>query len=64
MNALEARPMYTTQLDNGTLNAYALEPQVYIASSPSPEQQRRYVLQGGLAMLLVTGLMMVALAVS
>ena len=56
--------MYTTQLDNGTLNAYAVEPQVYFATPPSPQQRQRYVLQAGLAVLLVTGLMTVALTVS
>lgn len=56
--------MYTTQLDNGTLNAYAVEPPMYLATFPSPEQRQRYALQGGFAVLLVTGLMMVALAAS
>ncbi len=34
--------MYTKQLDNGILNAYAVETEMYYAVSPSPEQQRNY----------------------
>jgi hypothetical protein len=56
--------MYTTQLDNGILNNYAAEPEIYFAASPSVEQQRRYALQGGLAVLFVTTLLLVSLAVS
>ncbi|MBE7384874.1 MAG: ssl1498 family light-harvesting-like protein [Leptolyngbya sp. SIO1E4] len=56
--------MYTTQLDNGVLNAYAVEPKPYLADYPSPEQQRRYALQGAVSALLVTSLFMVAFAVS
>lgn len=57
--------MYTTtQLDNGTLNNYAVEPEVYFAAYPSAEQQQRYALQGALAAMLVTGLLLVSLAVS
>lgn len=54
----------TTQLDNGILNNYAVEPEVYIAAYPSPEQQRRYAFQGAVAALLMTGLLLVSLAVS
>ena len=56
--------MYTTQLDNGVLNAYAVEPDTYLAEYPSPEQQQRYALQGAIASLLVAGLVLVTLAVS
>jgi hypothetical protein len=56
--------MYTTQLDNGILNAYAVEPQTYLAEYPSQTQQQRYALQGVIATLFVTSLVMVALAVS
>ncbi|HIK45106.1 MAG TPA: ssl1498 family light-harvesting-like protein [Leptolyngbyaceae cyanobacterium M65_K2018_010] len=57
--------MYTTtQLDNGILNNYAVEPQVYLATYPSLWQQRRYALQGAVATLLVTGLILTACAVS
>ncbi|WP_017297000.1 photosystem II assembly protein Psb34 [Nodosilinea nodulosa] len=54
----------TTQLDNGTLNNYAVEPAMYFASYPSPEQQRGYVVQATAAALFVAGLLLVSLAVS
>ena len=56
--------MYTKQLDNGILNAYAIETDMYYAVSPSPEQQRQYAQQAGLAALLVTTLVTVAMTVS
>ena len=56
--------MYTTQLDNGITNAYATEPEMYYAAFPSPEQQRNYSQQAGLAVLLVATLFSVALTVS
>jgi hypothetical protein len=56
--------MYTTQLDNGTLNNYAIEPQVTYAEYPTVYEQRRYVLQGAIATLLVTALILTSLAVS
>ena len=40
--------MYTTVNETGQLNNYATEPNMYLASYPAPEQQRRYLLQGGL----------------
>lgn len=54
----------TTQLDNGILNNYAVEPEMYFATYPSPEQQKGYALQAAIAALFVTGLMLVTLAVS
>ncbi|NJM95865.1 MAG: ssl1498 family light-harvesting-like protein [Phormidesmis sp. RL_2_1] len=56
--------MYTTTDETGRLNNYATEPPVYFSTFPSPEQQRRYVIQGGLAMLLVCSVLLVALYVS
>jgi len=56
--------MYTMQLDNGVLNVYATETEPYFAEYPSPEQQQRYIRQGALAALLVTGLFLVSFAVS
>lgn len=56
--------MYTTQLDNGTLNIYPTEPKTYYAEYPAPYQQRRYLFQGALATLFVTSLFLVSLAVS
>ena len=57
--------MYTTtQLDNGILNNYAVEPETYYAVFPSPEQRQSYALQGAIATLFVTALVFVSFAVS
>ena len=56
--------MYTTTDQEGMLNNYATEPQIYASSYPFPEEQRRYAFQGALAVLLVTSLILTALAVS
>jgi len=56
--------MYTTTDERGILNNYATEPAVYLAESPSPEQKRRYVLQGAVAVMFVTGILLTAFAVS
>lgn len=56
--------MYTTTDDKGILNNYATEPEMYFANYPSPEQQRNYALQGAIATLFVTALVLVSFAVS
>jgi hypothetical protein len=56
--------MYTTQDERGILNNFATEPRVYFAEYPSPEQQRQYLFQGSLAIVFVTTLFGIALAVS
>lgn len=56
--------MYTTINETGQLNNYATEPEMYLANYPAPEQQHRYLLQGGLAALLISTLMLTALSVS
>jgi hypothetical protein len=56
--------MYTTQDERGILNNYAIEPKVYFAEYPSPEQQRQYLLIGSLAVILVTSLFAIAIGVS
>jgi hypothetical protein len=56
--------MYTTTNECGVLNNYAVEPQMYLASYPSSEQQARYKVQGAIAALLVTALVLVSLGVS
>ncbi|MBE9049727.1 ssl1498 family light-harvesting-like protein [Nostocales cyanobacterium LEGE 11386] len=56
--------MYTTINENGVLNNYANEPQMYYATYPNQEQQQKYALQGAIAVLLVTSLILVALGVS
>ncbi|MGK7894099.1 MAG: ssl1498 family light-harvesting-like protein [Xenococcus sp. (in: cyanobacteria)] len=56
--------MYTTQLDNGTLNNYAAEPKVYLADYPAVYEQRRYIVQAALAALVVTATILISFAVS
>ena len=56
--------MFTTIDETGRLNNYAVEPEMYLASYPSPEQQESYKQQGGLAALLVTALVFLSFAVS
>ena len=48
----------------GLTNNYAVEPDVYYALFPSPEQARQYALQGAAAALLVVGLIFTSIAVS
>lgn len=54
---------YTTD-DRGVLNNYAAEPAVYFAEYPSQEQQRRYAIQGAVAIMLITSVFLTAFAVS
>ncbi len=56
--------MYTTANENGVLNNYATQPQVYYAEYPAIWEQRKYVLQGVFASLIVTTLVLVAFSVS
>jgi hypothetical protein len=56
--------MYTTINEDGILNNYAAEPQVYYAEYPAIWQQRKYVLQSMFATLIVTTLVLVAFSVS
>ncbi|MBD2103661.1 photosystem II assembly protein Psb34 [Leptolyngbya sp. FACHB-261] len=53
-----------TQDERGILNNYATEPVMYLADSPSSEQQRFYVFQGVAASALVGLLILTALSVS
>jgi hypothetical protein len=55
--------MYTTD-DRGILNNYATEVPVYPAQYPTPEEQRRYLIQGAFATLLVAVVIGIAFAVS
>jgi hypothetical protein len=55
--------MYTTD-DQGILNNYAIEPAVSYAEYPSQEQQSRYAIQGAIAALLVSLLVLTAFSVS
>ncbi|MBE9004685.1 ssl1498 family light-harvesting-like protein [Fortiea sp. LEGE XX443] len=56
--------MYTTVNEDGVLNNYAKEPQVYCAEYPAIWEQRRYVLQGAVATMFVAVLVLFAFAVS
>ena len=57
--------MYTTtQLDNGTLNNYAVEPKMTYAEYPGFYQQRRYLKQGAVAAFFVSALILISFAVS
>lgn len=56
--------MNTTQLDNGITNNYGVEPKLYYAQYPSPYQQRQYVIQGSIAALFVTSLVIVSTIIS
>ncbi len=50
--------------NEGQLNNYASEPPVYYAQYPSPEQQQRYLLQGGIFILAITGLILFSIGIS
>lgn len=56
--------MFTTTDETGLLNNYGIEPKVYYAEYPAPYQQRRYLLQGFLALLFVSSLIIVSVAIS
>ena len=57
--------MYTTtQLDNGILNNYAVEPEMTYQEYPTVWEQKRYLQQGAVAALIVTALVLVSFAIS
>jgi hypothetical protein len=57
--------MYTTTNEQGILNNYPTEPQVYCAAAyPEQEQQRLYTYQAAVASVFVTAIILVALGVS
>lgn len=56
--------MYTTVNEDGILNNYATEPQMYYSGYPNTQQQRQYALQGAFATLLVVTLVLLGLGVS
>lgn len=56
--------MYTTTSNEGTLNNYASEPNLYYAEYPSVEQQQRYLFQGAVAVLFVGLLLLTTFSVS
>lgn len=56
--------MYTTVNEEGILNNYAPETSIYYAEYPAVWEQRRYALQGAIATLFVTFLVLTTFAVS
>ncbi|MDZ8188338.1 MAG: ssl1498 family light-harvesting-like protein [Nostoc sp. ChiSLP02] len=56
--------MYTTVNEDGVLNNYANEPKMYYADYPAIWEQRKYLVQGTFASLIVTTLVLVAFSVS
>lgn len=50
--------------DEGIMNNYAVEPDTSLANYPSPEQQKRYLLMGVGATLLLTSVLAIAFTVS
>jgi len=56
--------MFTTTDERGILNNYATEPKMSYAEYPTVWEQRRYVVQGAIATLLVSGLILTAFLVS
>ena len=56
--------MYTTQLDNGTFNNYAVEVPVTYEEYPTVYEQRRYIIQGLIAAFFVTATIVTAFVVS
>ena len=58
------KTMYTTTNEDGILNNYAAEPKIHYAEYPAIWEQRKYVLQGLFATLIVTTLVLVGFSVS
>lgn len=56
--------MYTTVNENGVLNNYATEQNMYYAEYPTKEKQSQYAIQAAFATLMISTLLLVALSVS
>ncbi len=56
--------MFTTSDENGILNNFANEPDMYYATYPTQQQQRGYLVQGVFATLLIIGLGVVVTLIS
>jgi hypothetical protein len=50
--------------EQGKLDNFAIEPQVYVAEYPTPAEQRRYALQGAIAVVFVSALIFISFAIS
>jgi hypothetical protein len=57
-------PLESTVDDEGRLNNFAVEPEVYPSEYPSPRQQRRYIYWGLAAAVLVVSLVLISKFVS
>lgn len=53
-----------TEDESGLLNNFAVEPKVYSAKPPTKVEKRNYIILGSAALALVSGLLVVAYAVS
>ncbi len=56
--------MTTITDEHGIINNFAREPKMYYAAAPSAQEQRRYVLWGLLASVVVAGSVFTAVVVS
>lgn len=56
--------MYTTVGNDGLLNNYAVEPDMYYAEFPSEWQQKQYLFQGAIAISLIAFTILTAVSVS
>lgn len=56
--------MHSTTDERGIINNFPRETKMYYAESPAGEQKRRYLIQGTLAAILVSGLISMAFVIS
>jgi hypothetical protein len=56
--------MRYTKDDEGRINNFAVEPKIYSAEPPTPQEKRTYIIVGVVAAALVTGLIFIATVVS
>lgn len=53
-----------TEDESGLLNNFAVEPKMYEAEPPSPQQKKTYIVMGAVVAVLIVGLIVVAVTVS
>ena len=56
--------MTTISDENGIMNNFAKEPQMYYAEAPTSQEKRGYVLWGAIALVVVTASVLTAVVVS
>jgi hypothetical protein len=56
--------MTTISDENGILNNFAKEPQMYYAQAPSNQEQKKYILWGAIALVVIVGSVFTAVFVS